>query len=261
VVRQTWREQGIYRHLEQLYDQLLVYGCRDLYDVTRHYDFPAVLAERTVFTGYIGKDRGLEPRPEPAVTWWRARRGRDHRLLVMGGGGGDAGALFRVFLKAWRRLENRMLGQALLVMGPLMDAATIASIEQRAARLPGIEILRSSKSVLSLIAGADVVVAMGGYNSVVEVLAARKPLVLCPRVTPRKEQLIRARLMAQLGLARVVQIERESSKSLAVAIEAALTERLPPAAAQRGVDLGGADRVAEILLSPLAEARPEAVAG
>jgi predicted glycosyltransferase len=260
VVRGSWEEQGIYRALTDFYDQILVYGCRNVYDVSRQYHFPAALAERTVFTGYIGKDRGLEPRLEAAAAWWRAR-GQDQRVLVMGGGGDDAGDLFRVFLKAWQRLAGRVQGQALLVMGPLMEAATSASIEHRAARIPGVEVLHSSKSVLSLIEGADAVVAMGGYNSVVEVLAARKPLVLCPRVAPRKEQLIRARLMAKLGLARVVQIERESSKVLAGAIEAALTEPRPPAAGRQGVDLGGADRVAEILLQPVAAARLESVAG
>jgi predicted glycosyltransferase/nucleoside-diphosphate-sugar epimerase len=259
TVRRAWREQGIYQALEDSYDQVLVYGSREIYDITRQYAFSPSLAERTTFTGYIGKDRGLEPRVESAADWSRARRGEDPRILVTGGGGGDAGDLFRVFLKAWSRLAGRVHGQVLMVMGPLMEPAVAASIERRAARLPGVQVLRSSKSVLSLIAGADVVVAMGGYNTVVEGLAARKPLVLCPRVTPRREQLIRARLMAGLGLARVVQIERESSKALALAVEEALTAARPPAAAWRAVDLGGADRVAEIVLSAVGARQLEPV--
>ena len=248
TVRDAWREQGVQQTLEDYYDEILVYGSRDLYDITRLYDFSATLAARTRFTGYVGKDRSLEPRVEASSAWWRAGRGAGPRILVMGGGGADAGDLFRVFLKAWQRLSDRTPGQVLMVMGPLMEPSMVASIERRAARAPGVEILRSSKNVLSLVAGADLVVAMAGYNTVVEVLAARKPLVLCPRVAPRKEQLIRARLMAGLGLARVVQIERESSKALAAATEAALAEVRAPAAAWQRLDIGGADRIAIILL-------------
>lgn len=257
AVRAAWREQGIHRILEELYDEVLVYGSRDLYDVTKLYEFSPAVAERTRFTGYIGKDRSLEPRFEPSSAWWRARRGSDRRILVMGGGGADAASLFRVFLKAWQRLSERVPGHVLMVMGPLMGAATIASIERRAARVPGVEVIRSSKSVLSLIAGADLVVAMAGYNTVVEVLSAHKPVVLCPRVTPRKEQLIRARMMTRLGLARLVQIERESSKALALAVEAALHGARPTPAAWRRLDLSGADEVAKILLDAVETPSPE----
>lgn len=259
TVRQAWRAQGTYAALEDFYHQVLVYGCRELYDVTRHYGFSPQLAERTTFTGYIAKDQALEEPLEPSLAWDRARRRRDRRILVMGGGGGDAADVFRVFLKAWSRLTDRIQGQALMVMGPLMKPALADSIERRARRATGITVMRSSKSMLSLIAGADLIVSMGGYNTVVEALSARKPMVLCPRVAPRKEQLIRARLMAKLGLARVVQIERESSKALALAIQAALAGSGPAAASWDAVDLGGAERVTEIVISAVSRIRPELV--
>lgn len=259
TVRQAWRAQGIYAVLEDLYHEVLVYGCRELYDVTRQYGFSRRLAGRTTFTGYIAKDPALEEPIEPSLAWDRVRRRGDRRILVMGGGGGDAADVFRVFVKAWSRLADRIQGQALMVMGPLMKPALADSIERRSRNATGITVLRSSKSMLSLVAGADVIVSMGGYNSVVEALSARKPMVLCPRVAPRQEQLIRAGLMAQLGLARVVQIERESSKALALAIQAALAEARPAAASWDAVDLGGADRVTEIVTSAVSRTRPELV--
>jgi UDP-glucose 4-epimerase len=258
VVRRAWDEAGIYDLLLDWYDQVLVYGSRDLYDVTQKYAFPADLADRTVFTGYIAKDRGLEPELEQSSTWSRARRGADCRILVMGGGGADAGPLFRAFTKAWSRIQDEVSGQVLLVLGPLMEPALVESIERRAAALQGVEIVRSSKSVLSLVAGADLVVSMGGYNSVVEALTARKPLVICPRVAPRTEQLIRARVMAALGLARVVRVDRESSKALALTVQQALADRSAGPATRARVELDGADKVAEILLSRAYEARAEA---
>ncbi len=248
MVRATWTEQGLYSVLEESYDQILVYGVRALHDITSLYRFPASTASRTVFTGYVAKDHGLEAEVDGAAVWPRARRGRDRRILVMGGGGADADWLFRGFLKAWRRLENDLPGEALMVLGPLMDTATRASIERRAKAAPRLTIIHSSTSVLSLVAAADLVVSMGGYNSIVEVLAARKALIVCPRVAPRKEQLIRARLIAGLGLATVVRLEEESSKGLAAAIRAGLESRPQAAAAWAAVDLLGADRVAKGLI-------------
>jgi predicted glycosyltransferase len=255
TVRRAWKENGIYDLLLDWYDLVLVYGRPDVYDVTRQYAFPSELVDRTVFTGYIAKDRGLEPELDQASTWSKARRGPDRRILVMGGGGGDAGPFFRAFIKAWSRIQDQVTGQVLLVLGPLMEPGLAQTIQRRVAALRGVEIVRSSKSVLSLVAGADLVVSMGGYNSVIEVLTARKRLVICPRVAPRSEQLIRARVMAALGLARVVRIDRESSKVLALAMLQALADPVPRAT----VPLDGADRVAEILLSQEAEAMVEAV--
>jgi len=48
-------------------------------------------------------------------------------------------------------------------------------------------------------AAADVVVSMGGYNTVCEILSFGKPSVIIPRVGPRLEQWIRCRRLADLG--------------------------------------------------------------
>ncbi len=58
--------------------------------------------------------------------------------------------------------------------------------------------------MMSLMAAADVVVAMGGYNTVCELLTLRKRAVLVPRVQPGVEQCVRAERMAAMGLLRMV---------------------------------------------------------
>jgi len=196
TVRRTWTEQGVYSALESLYDKVLVYGCRDLFDVTEQYAFPEGVRRRTIFTGYVAKDHSLEPQSSGRVPWTKARSGRERRILVMGGGGGDAAELFRAFIDVWPQMAQPGREKGLLVTGPMMPSADRAELSSLAAHA-GLELIRSSTSMLSLIAAADVVVSMGGYNSVVESLSARRPLVIFPRTAPRQEQLIRARRFQQ----------------------------------------------------------------
>ncbi len=53
-------------------------------------------------------------------------------------------------------------------------------------------------------AAADLIVSMGGYNTLNEIIWLRKPAIVTPRVHPRREQLIRAGRMADLGLLQMI---------------------------------------------------------
>jgi nucleoside-diphosphate-sugar epimerase len=99
TVKQTWSSQGIYDVLETVYDEVLVYGCKKLFDVTELYGIPRSVRERTRFTGYIGKELAME-KSNPVVAGW-TESSVGPRVLVMGGGGRDAVQLFSTFIAAW----------------------------------------------------------------------------------------------------------------------------------------------------------------
>lgn len=248
TVRRTWAEQGIYSALTSFYDQVLVYGCKELFDVTELYSFDPLVRRRTVFTGYVAKHYNLEAIPENNIRWTRGRPVGVRRVLVMGGGGGDAAGLFNAFLRAWPAISRAGRAEALLVTGPMMSDTDRRQIESVASGLASVDVVPSSTSMLSLIAAADVVVSMGGYNSVVESVSARRPLVVWPRIAPRREQLIRARLLERLGLARVVLEGTAAVSELAFAIVGALEGPPPSPETWQRIDLGGGDRVARLLL-------------
>lgn len=248
VVRETWAVQGVYSALESYYDQVLVYGCRDLFDVTEMYALSRSVRLRTIFTGYVAKVRSIEPALPTGLGWGASGDVSTRRVLVMGGGGGDAAEVFGAFLEAWPGIAQNAHTQALMVTGPLMDEPARREIERLAGQMPRLKVIRSSTSMLSLIAGADVVVSMGGYNSVVETLSARRPLVIFPRVEPRQEQLIRARVLEGLGLAQVVPPSPAAPGDLMRAVLKALDSRLPGPDVWRRIDLGGGDKVAHVLL-------------
>ena len=65
----------------------------------------------------------------------------------------------------------------------------------------GVRVYRFHHRLEQLQAAADLVVGMGGYNTVCETLTSGIPSLLIPRETPRKEQLIRAKILYEHHLA------------------------------------------------------------
>lgn len=53
---------------------------------------------------------------------------------------------------------------------------------------------------MELLRHASAVISMGGYNSISEILSFGVPSLIVPRVTPRKEQQIRARRLKEMKL-------------------------------------------------------------
>ncbi|HYT04332.1 MAG TPA: hypothetical protein VEM13_05555, partial [Gemmatimonadales bacterium] len=99
---------------------------------------------------------------------------------------------------------------------------------------------------------ADRVVAMGGYNTVYEVLSFEKPALIVPRVTPRREQLIRAERLRALGLVDVLHPEALSAAALSTWLA---RTPAPVRPARERIDFNGLRRVPQ-LLEELLGSRP-----
>ena len=241
-MRRTWAREGIYDVLETVYDRILVYGERDVYDVAREYGFSPRVAAKTCHVGYLRKHRGQRPRE--AV---HAELGlRSHRLLVVvtAGGGEDGFHLLRAALEAIRRAPRASSFDCLLVAGPLMPAAERCRLRELAAGVPSARLVDFVPSLADCIAAADGVVSMGGYNTISEILSFERPALVVPRVAPRREQLIRAELLSRRGLVRVLHpAELTPGRLLAEMTE--LLER--PPALRAPVALDGLSRVADEL--------------
>jgi predicted glycosyltransferase len=86
-----------------------------------------------------------------------------------------------------------------MVTGPMMQRAERERLRQLT---DGLDVLLCElrQDMEHVIAGARAVVSMAGYNSVSEVMRARKPALLVPRSGPSQEQLLRAIALAGAGL-------------------------------------------------------------
>jgi predicted glycosyltransferase len=89
--------------------------------------------------------------------------------------------------------------KSIIITGPFMPKKVREAFAKRAKKY-GIKIMPFHPRLEELMSAADLVVCMGGYNTICEVLTQQTPALIIPRETPRQEQLIRARRLKDKGL-------------------------------------------------------------
>lgn len=199
TVRKDWIKKGVYEALDNLYSEVWIYGIREFYDPIQEYAIPESVQDKIYFTGYI-------PRKVPdkkAVLQVRKEHGlkKGEKLVVVTvGGGGDGYLLMDTFLSMLEKESSPPPFKSVLITGPFMPRKKRAEIFARGKRL-GVRTYRFYRWMEKIQAAADLVVSMGGYNTVCEILSPGTISLIIPRETPRKEQLIRARILYDQKLA------------------------------------------------------------
>jgi predicted glycosyltransferase len=253
-VRRDWERDGLYAVLERYYDRILVYGVREVLDAAAGYGLAPGIAAKLSYCGYV-TENGVGAAPGAA----RAALGLDAGfLLATVGGGGDGRPLLEAFLGALDRFPER---QALVVAGELMGEADRAAVRAAASR-PRVAFRDHLPDLPPLFAEAGLVVAMAGYNTAAEILAAHGRAVLVPRswrpgehaaadkTRVDGEQLVRAEGLARLGAVRWLHPAKLAPAPLAAAMAEALAS---PPAPPPDLALDGAARVAAELAALAAE--------
>lgn len=217
----TWKRERTAESIERFYDDVVVYGSADVFDFAREYDLPARLAARCHYAGYIRRD------PQGNVAELKARLAPDGERLVLVtvGGGGDGHRLIHEYLSGLDASGAAGIGanvRSLVVCGPEMALAERQQIRTRYAHRRDVSIIDFTPDLVTTMAAADVVVGMGGYNTICEILSLAKPAVIMPRVRPRLEQWIRCSRLADLGLLRVVNPDGNAAAALMTQVRAAL---------------------------------------
>jgi predicted glycosyltransferase len=196
TVRREWREDRIDEIISMYYDAIWVYGDPTLYDPVREYGFSLEVAGKVRFTGYLDQRSRLQA--SGSIEDPLARLGLPEGPLILSlvGGGQDGAALAEAFVHA--RLPEHANG--LLLAGPYLPAGVRERVLQAAANRPRLRVLEFLTEPSGLVCRADRVIAMGGYNTVCEILSFRKTALIVPRIQPRREQIIRAERFRDLGL-------------------------------------------------------------
>jgi len=255
TVRRDWSERAHMDAIRDYYDAIWVYGDPAVYDPVREYDLPDYAAAKVRYTGYLDQRPRLEfAEAQTAAVLASLPPGRVALCVV--GGGHDGGALAEAFVAADFPPDTT----AVMVTGPLMPWETRQRLHRAAQRRTRFELLEFVPDPVPLIERADRVIAMGGYNTVCEVLSFEKPALIVPRVT-EPEQGIRARRMQELGLLDVLHPDELSPQALT---EWLARDPAPPPPPRGRVDLGGLTRIpgllAELLGVPAGPLQPAAAA-
>lgn len=222
-IRNEWRSAGVYEALEHLYDGIAVYGSPTLFDPMEAYAIPDSVRHKLHCCGYVVRD---PPRGDPDAV--RRQYGvPDGARIVLAtvGSGYDGYPVLEAALAALERMRGKHSAlQGILVTGPFMPPEEQTALRARA---NGFCRVVTAAETYQLMAAADAVVTMGGYNSVCEGLAVGRPLVIVPRATHKVEQKIRAELLSGQGLARCVLPQALTPDAVAAALDWALARNLP----------------------------------
>ena len=242
VTMRVWEKEGAYQALEQYYDQILVYGCRDVFDTGATYRLP-VPSRGIHYCGYVVNSAPVQTDSEII----QRSRGASRRLVYVSSGGGHDGALLtRTYLRAVRLLGRQVDFASLIATGVHAPPEARRELEAEAQDLP-VYLVSHVMDGMSAMAASDLVVCMAGYNSMCEVLYLRKKALVVPRAGPSAEQRMRARLLAGRGLIDMVDPRDLSADKLAERLLADLERKdYPPC--DLAIGMCGAERAAGYVL-------------
>ena len=240
-----WERKNALEAIERFYDEIWIYGVPALHEPLAGLGLSPRMEARITYTGYLrrGAPEGAESGGDPP---------REPYVLVTTGGGGDGAALVDWVLRAYES-DPSLLRHALIVYGPFMNSAARQDFDSRIARLGGrVSAMVFHARLERLLACATGVVAMGGYNTVCEILSMDKPAIIVPRTHPRREQHIRAESAERLGLLRMLLPERDGDDPavMAQAIKALAYQRRPSEQRIPGL-MDGLRTVAERARAPM----------
>jgi predicted glycosyltransferase len=237
---EVWRKHGYHDAVQSFYDQILVVGSQDVFNLTAEYQFPDSTRAKVQFCGYLRRDRGPHKRDQIRR---ELRVDAEPLVLVTAGGGEDGYHLLSTYLHGLHTLSNDTRINTLLVCGPEMSELHRRRIHQ-AAKLPGLTIQDFTNDMMDCMDAADLIVSMGGYNTICEILTVRKRAIIVPRVRPVQEQWIRANRMARLGLLRTIHPDDLTPTEM---MRAVMEELQTDKGGQQGgyeIDLDGMSRIA-----------------
>jgi predicted glycosyltransferase len=198
TVKKDWDEKGVYEVLESLYSEIWVYGDREFYDPIAEYDISESISRKIYFTGYIprkipGKEAARAIRKELGV------QQEEKLVVVTTGGGGDGYNVMRNYVNMLESINGNLPFKSVLITGPFMPKKKRKKIFKRARKL-GVRTFHFYRQMETIFAAADLVVSMGGYNTLCEILSQGTLSLVIPRETPRKEQMIRAQAFKRQNL-------------------------------------------------------------
>ena len=213
------------------YDLTLVHGDPQLVPFERTFPHMDQISNKVRYTGYVVDSR-------------KDFSGDDgvEEILVSAGGGGVAEPLLRAAMAA-RPLTQAANGHWRFLVGYNLSDAIFNDLKNHSCSRVIVE--RARNDFPALLSRCSLSVSQGGYNTVLETLAAGARAVIAPYAGGLEtEQTLRAEALQSRGALQLVREEDLSPEKLAAAIDRALNN--PPSSAA-GVKINGAQETVRIV--------------
>ncbi len=236
-----WRQQQYDRAIREYYDSVWVYGDQRVYDVAREYGLQQDVASKLQYVGYLDRSQSSGRCSKRADLPPEHLASSQNRIaLCMVGGGEDGALVASTFAKS--NFPDDMVG--VVLTGPYMPLSLREQLHDLSVERDQLTVIDFMKSPEWLIEKADRVVAMGGYNTVCELLSYEKSCLIIPRVTPRQEQLERAKRLRDQRLLEMLHPAELSTKTLSAWLNKSLEA---PTGVRDRIDLGGLNRLPDLV--------------
>ncbi|WP_337267171.1 glycosyltransferase family protein [Oryzifoliimicrobium ureilyticus] len=231
--RKPGRDQETVDLIRAHFDAVLVHGDPSFIRLEETFSLAVKIQDRIHYTGLVA------PAAPPAPT-------EAFGVLVSAGGGAVGRDLLDAALQA-----SHMVAQDkrwLLIAGPNLPEDDFQALSMKTP--DHVSVVRFRRDFPSLMRGAELSVSQAGYNTVCDLLIANCRSILVPFVAGGEtEQTVRARRLADMGIASIISEDALTAERLAEDIANALSKPKP---VEAGLDLKGADKSAQILLELLA---------
>jgi len=247
AVQKDWSLHNKHEVIRRYYDAVWVYGDASVYNLVQEYRLPHDVAAMTCYTGYLGRFQSdaIEKREE---NFLKSVGLKLERLVICTVGGGQDGERLA---EAFMEIDLPPDTCGLLMTGPYMSSDTRQRLHTRISTRPSFRLIDFAPRPISLLQQADCIITMGGYNTICEALSLGKRLLVVPRVSPRREQLIRAERMQELGLLDMLHPDAVTPEALNGWLRKRANHCSPVG---KGIDLNGMKRLpgllAELLNAP-----------
>jgi len=235
---QTLYESRVVKILNQYFDALCIHSDPNLITLDETFSQLNNINIPVIYTGFV------TPKPtEMLKNEIREKCGikKNDKLIVASVGGGKTGdILLQAVMDAFEIISKNVKTMHLyLFAGPLMDISSFKKLESVSCN--NVKVIRFSSDFISYLATADLSVSMAGYNTCMNIIAAKTPALLWP-FDQNREQRLRAYKLTRKNIVAVLEDKDLLPCKLADIITSILSQNLKPY--QCDIDLNGAENTA-----------------
>jgi predicted glycosyltransferase len=225
------RDREVVDILDRWFDRVLVHGDPDFVRIEHTFPHGAEIAGKLLYTGIVAPDA-----PQPAT-------GADAFDVVVSVGGGAFG--HKLLVAALKARKASVLADARWVVLTGLAATPEQRAELEALADGNVVFERFIPDLPSRLAAAKLSISRVGYNTTADIYAAGCRAIVVPFSDGiETEQITRAALMDEKGLAIAIGHEDETPQALAAAIDRAMAAPPPD---RSMLDIAGAENAARML--------------